>query len=117
MDDDLQPIQPFVLSDSQMKTASDLAALWYSPKAIAAALGLEGRDAEYFISAAKIPGSAVYDLLQRGERDASAIDLSLLKLAKKGDTDAVEALRKARARNLYDQVIAAMDEDEFSFSF
>lgn len=100
------------ISTVQANTVCDLAALGYSTKAIARALGLSPEDARAFVIEARIPGSRLYEILRTADESAR-VARTVLKMASEGDLDAVEAYEKICNRNHYYSIIEQIDEDEY----
>lgn len=92
-----------------------LAAVGLSASRIAAALGLEPRDALRFIALAEMPGSCVARIIEEGRANGTAApQLKLQEVARAGNIDAIKTLQKIQGVNRFNELLTNMDDDELS---
>lgn len=92
-----------------------MAAAGMAPPAIAAATGLDGAEAAEFVRLAATPGSPVAALMAEGRANGLATpQVKALEAATAGNLDAVRTLRRIQSENLYDELLAGIDDDELA---
>ncbi|MBD5401555.1 hypothetical protein HDR58_01970 [bacterium] len=114
--DNREMLPPAVeLTAEQEQEVMQLAAVGMSPREIAIALELEPDAARAFCLLAKIPGEKIARLLVSGKATGRAIpQIKLQEQAAAGNIDAIKLLQDLQAENKYNELLANIDDDEFS---
>ena len=114
-DDVLLPADLFRPDEEQAADIKRLAALGYTPKQMAVALGLDTADALLFLRDAATPATAVAALMRQAITEtAAAPQVKLHEAAEAGNVDAVKELQKVQRRNEFNRLIEQMDDDELT---
>lgn len=112
---ELLPVDLFRPDEDQANDIRRLAALGYPPVKMAAALKLDRAESLLFLRDAATPGTSVAALIRQGVIETAALpQMSLHSAASKGDVDAFAELQKVQRRNLFDNLIDQMDDDELT---
>lgn len=113
--EDIIPVELFRPDEEQAADIKRLAALGFTPKNIAIALGLDRDDMLLFLRDAAVPGTAVAVLmLQAITQTKAAPQIKLHEAAEAGNVDAVKLLQDVQRRNQFNNMIEQMDDDEFT---
>jgi ParB-like chromosome segregation protein Spo0J len=112
---ELIPVELFRPDEEQAADIKRLAALGFTAKNIAVALGLERDEMLLFLRDAATPGTAVAVLmLQAVTQTQAAPQIKLHEAAEAGNVDAVKLLQDVQRRNQFNNMIEQMDDDEFT---
>lgn len=112
---ELLPADLFSPTEDQAEGIRRLAALGYNPARMAAALKLDRAESLMFQRDAAIPGTSVAALIRQGVIETAALpQMSIHSAASKGDVDAFAELQKVQRRNMFDNLLEQMDDDELT---
>lgn len=90
-----------------------LAACGFNPGEIAEALEMPREKALAFVAMSKVPGSYVAKLINAGKVTGRATpQMKLQAAASAGNIEAIKELQKIQARNLFNERVRMMDDDE-----
>ena len=111
----LLPVELFRPTEEQAEDIKRLAALGFTPKKIAIAMGLERDEMLLFLRDAATPGTAVAVLmLQAVTQTEAAPQIKLHEAAEAGNVDAIELLQDVQRRNQFNNIIDQMDDEELT---
>lgn len=113
--EELLPVELFRPDEEQALDIKRLAALGYTAKKIAIAMGLERDEMLLFLRDAATPGTAVAVLMLQGITETQAApQVSLHKVAETGNVDAVKLLQAIQNRNQFNNLMEQIDDDELT---
>ena len=111
----LLPVELFRPNEEQAEDIKRLAALGFTPKKIAIAMGLERDEMLLFLRDAAVPGTAVAVLmLQAVTQTKAAPQIKLHEAAEAGNVDAIKLLQDVQLRNQFNNIIDQMDDEELT---
>ena len=86
-----------------------------SARDIAVALRLDERVAAIFCRMAAVPGTPVFNLIERGRTEGRVNAMTKLgDVAREGNIDALKALGEIQGAIRFDELLINMDDDEFA---
>lgn len=113
--EDIIPVELFRPTEEQAEDIKRLAALGFTPKKIAIAMGLERDEMLLFLRDAATPGTAVAVLmLQAVTQTKAAPQIKLHEAAEAGNVDAIKLLQDVQRRNQFNNIIDQMDDEELT---
>lgn len=103
------------LTAEQEEEVMKLAAVGLSPREIAVALELAPPEARVFCLLAALPEAKISRLIMTGRATGKATpQIKLQEQAAAGNIEAIKLLQELQAKNRFNELLANIDDDEFS---
>lgn len=114
-ENNLVPIDGFFKDAREKEEVAKLAAVGLHPSEIAAAMGWEFSRRLAFVALAATVDSSVAACIAEGRVSGVAVpQIKLQEAAAAGNIDAIKELQKIQARNLFNERVRNIDDDEFA---
>lgn len=105
----------FPLTGTEEDEILKLAAVGFMPSEIAISMEWPRDRRAAFCALAEFPGSNIAQLIAEGRANGRATpQMKLQEAAKAGNIEAIKALQTLQANNRFNELVAYMDDDEFT---